>query len=86
MDAKHCNGCRDDFYNRSELSPDGRCWHRQTAKVITRYAIGTWTAPTQQGAFTEVRKPDCYHQPGTHYYNKLPDFVRREDVVRRVRL
>jgi hypothetical protein len=82
IDRKHCVGCRDDFYNRSELAPNGRCWNRATAKVITRYAIGTWTQPTQPGAYTETRKPDCYHQQGTHYHNKLPDFVKCEDVVR----
>ena len=44
----------------------------KTAKLITRYQIGTWTRPTEPGAFTKSTKPSCYHADGYHFYNKLP--------------
>jgi hypothetical protein len=64
MTKLNCNGCVDDFYNRSDLVDGGRCWNLKTGKVVTRYRIGTWTMPLQPGAFTEVRVPDCYRQSG----------------------
>lgn len=80
-----CRGCYDDHYNLPGNSGDGRCWHAKTGRMVTRYAIGTWTVPTQPGAFREVRVPSCYHRTGEQYYDRLPDFVRVEDVVRRKR-
>lgn len=75
-----CSGCRDDFYNNGT-----RCWSAKTGRMVTRYAIGTWTMPSQPGAFTEVSVPSCYHRDGTHYYDRVPDFVKSEDIVRRGR-
>ena len=80
MDKSHCAGCHDDVYNHG-LGGATECWSLKSAEVLTRYAIGTWTAPTQPGAYTEVRKPSCYGRTGTHYHDRLPDFVRREDVI-----
>lgn len=77
-----CSGCRDDFYNGSR-GMNGRCWHAKTGHMVTRYRIGTWTTPTTPRAFAEVRVPSCYHQQGAHFYDRLPDFVKRADVVRK---
>ena len=82
MDAKHCHGCEDDFYNGHNPMNVKKCWGLKTARLITRYRIGTWTVPTQSGAFTEVKAPTCYHAKGEHYYEKLPSFVKSEDVNR----
>lgn len=49
--------------------------------MMTRYAIDTWTAPTQPGAFQKVRKPSCYHRQGTSYVNQLPSFVKLDQVI-----
>lgn len=75
-----CSGCHDDFYNSGEQ----RCWSAKSGKMLTRYSIHFMTAPTEKGAFTEVRKPSCYRQVNRNvFYNALPDFVRLEDVIRR---
>lgn len=76
-DTKACAGCRDNFYNRSEAE---RCWSLKSAKMVKRFETGTWTDPTQPGAFTEVMVPSCYHAQGRHFVERLPDFVKIEDV------
>ncbi len=82
MDTKHCSGCRDDFYNRRGAAA-GPCWMAKDAKIVTRYRIYYLTAPTEKGAFTKVRVPNCYHQVNSHvFYEKLPDFVRASDLNR----
>lgn len=74
-----CRGCYDDFYNR----PESRCWSAKDGRMMTRYKIHYLTAPTEKGAYTEVRKPSCYRTPNSFvYHNRLPDFVRLEDVIR----
>ena len=78
---KHCAGCRDDFYNDKNPMGVKRCWGLKTAKMVTRFQIGTWTVPTQAYAFTKVKGLSCYHRDGEHYYAKLPDFVDREKVA-----
>lgn len=78
---KHCRGCRDDFYNDKNPYGVKRCWGLATAEIVTRYRIGTWTQPTQSGAFTKVRVFNCFHQQGQHFYKQLPSFVKAEDVA-----
>ena len=78
---KHCNGCRDDFYNGKNAIGVKRCWMLKDAKLVTRYRIGTWTRPTEPGAFTECKVLSCYHQNGYHYVTKLPDFVKKRNVA-----
>src|SRR5438128_47461 len=82
MDKKHCAGCEDDFYNGKNPLGVKECWSLKDAEVVTRYSIGTWTEPTRPGAFREVQRPNCYHRKGEHFYKRLPDFVREEDVIR----
>lgn len=77
----HCLGCRDDFYNDKNPIGVKECWGLKTAKLVTRYRIGTWTRPTEPGAFTKCRVLSCYHAKGEHYYEKLPDFVKQFDVI-----
>lgn len=78
-----CRGCRDDFYNGHNPMGVKKCWGLKTAKMVTRYEIGTWTQPDRPGAFTEVRGLSCWHAEGTHFYEKLPSFVKPEDVNRK---
>ncbi len=77
-----CSGCRDDFYNRKNPLGVSRCWFAKTGRMVKRYATGTWTMPASKGAFTEVRVPSCYNRTGTHYTDRLPHFVKAEDVIR----
>jgi hypothetical protein len=77
MEAKlpFCQGCRNNFYNQGGNSQSGRCWSLQTAKVVTRFRIGWWTAPTAPGAYTEVETLDCHHATGQYSMQKeLPTF------------
>lgn len=79
--SHHCAGCRDDFYNDKNPMGIKECWGLKTAKLVTRYRIGTWTRPTEHGAFTKVRRFNCFHQDGSHYYEKLPNFVKVKDMI-----
>lgn len=79
---KNCSGCRNDFYNGHNEIGVKRCWSAADGTMVTRYSIGTWTQPTQPGAFTEKRVPNCYHRDGEHFYESLPSFVRAKDVIR----
>ena len=77
---QRCVGCRDDFYNGNNPMGIKECWGVKTAKLVTRYRIGTWTRPDQPFAFTKVQTLNCYHAKGSHYYEKLPDFVKKNEV------
>ena len=82
-----CRGCEDDFYNVPGRTFDksGRCWSAKDGTMKERYVTGTWTMPDSRGAFTEVLVPSCYHRKGSHYSDRLPNFVKAEDVNRRKR-
>jgi hypothetical protein len=77
MNKAHCRGCRDDFYNGEGAK---ECWHLKDAALVPRFRIGTWTEPTQKGAFTKVNVPSCFNHKGEHFYKALPDFVKASDV------
>lgn len=77
---KHCKGCKNDFYNGNNPLGVRCCWALKDAKLGTRYEIGTWTTPDSRGAFREVKRFQCYHAKGLHYYVNLPSFVKAEDV------
>lgn len=75
IDKKHCNGCRDNFYNGNNPLNVKECWSLKTAQLVTRWRTGTWTMPATPGAFTEVRVPHCYHAQGYSFTDKLPAFA-----------
>jgi hypothetical protein len=52
----------------------------KSAKMVTRYRIGTWTRPTEPGAFERVKVYECRREKGYSLYTALPDFVKPEDV------
>jgi len=52
---QRCSGCHNDFYNGNNPMGVTECWGVKTAKLVTRYRIGTWTQPDQPFAFTKVR-------------------------------
>lgn len=77
---KHCHGCRDDFYNDKNPLGVKKCWGLKTAKMVKGFQIGTWTVPTEKGAFRHVKQLNCWHAQGVHFYDKLPSFVQPKDV------
>lgn len=79
-----CRGCRSDFYNgRQNFGGGTRCWSAEKGEMVTRYRIGWWTQPGTKGAYTKVKVPSCYHQPGVAAYHKeLPSFVKASDLNR----
>jgi hypothetical protein len=81
---KYCSGCRDDFYNHGGHALDGKnCWMLRGAKVVTRYRIGYWTAPTQPGAFDKVTTLNCHYAPGKYaHITELPNCVTSEERKR----
>lgn len=74
-DKQNCLGCEDNFYNGNNPLGVASCWSLKDAKLVTRWRTGTWTMPTQAGAFTEMRVHNCYRQKGYHFTDKLPDFA-----------
>ena len=75
-DTRACVGCRNDFYNDKNPLGVKRCWSLASAKMMTRWQIGTWTPQDDAKNFTKVRKPSCYHsERGLHYYNELPSHL-----------
>ena len=84
-DQSHCEGCRDNFYNsgNNELGVK-ECWGLKTAKLVRRYKIAWWTAPTEPRAFREVRTYQCHHAPGRFgFYKELPDFAKSPRLLER---
>jgi hypothetical protein len=80
MDVKHCSGCADDFYNGKNPLGVKKCWMRDKARLATKFRIHRDSMPGWKGAFTEVLVPNCYRGQGFVHYEKLPDFVKRENV------
>ena len=71
---RYCAGCRDDYYNHRDGAT--KCWSLEKAKVVTRFKLHWWTAPTVPGAFTEVRTLNCHNESGRFaFYEKLPSFA-----------
>jgi hypothetical protein len=72
---RHCVGCTENFYNGNNAIGVKECWMLKTAKLVTRYRIGTWTRPTQPGAFHKVKVFQCRHEKGYALCKTLPDFI-----------
>lgn len=77
----HCRGCRDDFYNGKNPMNVQRCWMLKSARLVTRYRIGTWTQPTEPFAFTKMKVFNCYNEKGAHFFEELPNFVKPSQVA-----
>ena len=53
-----CSGCRNDFYNHSDLAPNG-CWSFSTAEVVDKVGYASLHATK---ADTVMRKTlSCWH-------------------------
>ena len=78
---RHCHGCENDFYNDKNPLGVKECWSLKSAKLKQRFEIGYWTEPTRKNAFVERKLFQCYHAKGLAYYDALPNFVKRADVI-----
>jgi hypothetical protein len=68
VDKKHCEGCRDNYYNQSDHSTTGECWLLKAAKIILRKEVPiNQRPPWNQKA---RRFPSCYRREGYVYVEK----------------
>jgi hypothetical protein len=75
--TKHCQGCRQDFYNGKNDRGITECWHLKGARVVTRYRIGWWTPCDKAENFRKVKTYPCHSAPGQYAdYERLPDHLR----------
>lgn len=58
-DAKHCIGCRDDFYNGKNQIGVKECWMRKNATLVPRLIIHVDQPPPYLGIKERV-VPDCF--------------------------
>lgn len=72
MDAKHCSGCRNDFYNGNNPMGVKECWSLKDAQLILRKEVSVDQRPPWNQA--PQRLPNCYSRPRFVYVK--PDQVR----------
>lgn len=74
---QYCRNCDSDFYNHGGHSMNGsHCWHLEDARVVTRFKLHWWTAPTVPGAYQKVDTLDCHTERGQFAFHKeLPPFA-----------
>lgn len=75
-DKSKCVGCEQDFYNGKNPMGVQECWSLKTAKMVTRYRLGYWTAPTVPGAFQKMKAYHCRSEKGYVFYDQLPSFAK----------
>lgn len=60
MEKKHCEGCRNDFYNAKNDLGVSECWSFKTAKLVWRKEVHiNQRPPWDQKA---QKMPNCYHR------------------------
>ena len=73
-----CVGCCENFYNGQNPYGVKECWSLRRAKVVTRYAIGTWTPMDRASNFREVRVLNCRHEKGVALCNGIPPHLQQQ--------
>jgi hypothetical protein len=74
--AKHCSGCRDDFYNGKNPQGVEVCWSLKGAKLVTRYRLHINTPCNHRAGYHKARVPTCYHERGYVYVDAIPEFAK----------
>ena len=59
IDAKHCDGCVDDFYNDHNPLGVKQCWNRKTATIVPRLLIHVEQSPPYR-TDKPLMVPNCY--------------------------
>lgn len=62
IDAKHCDGCRDDFYNGHNPHGVQECWMRKDAVIVPRVLVHVDAVPPYRNVKTQ-QVPSCYKRP-----------------------
>ncbi len=62
IDAKHCSGCTNDFYNGHNDLGVKQCWSLPNAELVPRLLIHINQSPPYKGMKTE-QVPQCYKRP-----------------------
>jgi hypothetical protein len=71
-----CAGCRQNFYNGNNNLGVKECWNLKTAKLRTRFRIGTHTPQDRASNFQKVRAYHCHQPEGAVMYDELPAHLR----------
>lgn len=75
LDVKHCDGCKDDFYNGKNSLGVTQCWHLPKAKLVHRILIHVDQAPPYVNPKVE-KVPDCYRRP--RFIAVAPTSIRKD--------
>lgn len=67
-----CSGCQSDLCNGNNDLGIRQCWLLKGAKIIRRYRIPSNAPSNVSGNYVSVRVPNCYHQCGYVYVDKIP--------------
>jgi hypothetical protein len=59
IDAKHCSGCEDDFYNGKNPYGVQECWSRKDAQIVPRLLIHIDQTPPYNNVKAQ-QVPHCY--------------------------
>jgi hypothetical protein len=65
MDKKHCNQCRNQFYNGNNNIGVKECWSFKGAKLVWRIPIGMWENPPYKNKKKQL-VPDCWSGEGSN--------------------
>lgn len=63
---RHCNGCRDNFYNGHNPLGVKRCWLLDNARLVRRKEVGMSDVPPWHWQPVVV-VPECYRRSGYVY-------------------
>lgn len=63
MDKKHCQGCRNHFYNGNNGLGVKECWSFKEAKLVWRIPVGMWENPPYKNK-KKQKVPECWHGEG----------------------
>jgi hypothetical protein len=69
-DTTHCQGCSENFYNGNNPLGVTQCWHLKSARIVNRWRLGWWTAPTVPRALVQVKTYDCHRESGRYAFSK----------------
>ena len=68
--TEFCQACTDNFYNGNNPLGVNHCLSLKSARVVKRWRLHWWTAPTVPGALVEVKTYNCHHEPGRYAFSK----------------
>lgn len=73
---RHCIGCRNNFYNGNNNLGVTECRSLKSAKMETRFQLGTNVPMNIKEAYYKTRKPNCYHASGYVFLKEIPSYAQ----------